>query len=676
MTRTQATRPLPAPQIWRDDTAVALGDFGSLGARSWQDVASIEIFPGSQLGDEVLTLPETWLPTGTAQRLSRRTVDPKRAGVPDDAALAASRDESIRRALLALWLPHATMTGIRQSKPTTWLAAAHLLFDVARWQLDNRPSGDGLVFSHLTVSDFLTGIMPSLGRDERRSADIRALMRFLIDAGERGVISDWPKIYASGAADVAPIEKSQKGAGPIVRVNKTEERNWQPFPDEFVTEMIGRSLWLQEHLATPLLECFEGLRAIAAQAAAEGISSANPRITKRRDDYLRDFVWRDSSGAVIDKLPFPLMVTIDKTPQLAHHWPPRETKVVYRLVTTLQAANLSLVAFCTAARSSEIGDAKDLPPSPGPERLASRTFKLVREVGGEMRDWPLHPAAQRAYDIQCRLARSVRPEDADHLWVLTSGRDGGRLLNLTEPLVNAVEHLGLTDLAGADRAHAHRWRHTVARLVALSVIGAPQVLLDLFGHKDLDMTLRYMLSDPDVVEDAMKVARETAFVLADTAIEETLQGRTSGPAAGPLRSGLAALGMRRGETTFETTTIRETAEVLTFNSRHWELVRPGVLCTKTLGEFGPCTKGRGAPDPGGCRTGCDHRLELARTRLDCERTLAALLAELSAAEADGSAMVAASLEGQILAQLHRWKPVRERVLKEDAVARRIWEART
>lgn len=662
---------------WRDAMPAALGNFSELAARPWSEVRSIEIFPGVRLGDDVLVLPYGWMPQGPTQRASNRTVDPAKAGVPTDPKVAAVRDESIRRALLALWLPHATLTGVRQSKPNTWLSGARVLFDIARWQMEHRPSADGSVFSHLTLSDVLTALLPDIGVRERQRAGIRALLRSLIDAGQRGLLSDWPKIYAEGSAGGSQIETSHKHAGPMVRIEKKEAQSWQPFSDEFVTEMISRAMWFQQHLAKPLLECWVGLRAISAEEDEAGRSTSDPRVTKRREAYLRDFVWTDATGSKMTKLPFPLMRTVAGVTSLSRDWPPDEARVVHRLVTTLQALNLAVIAFCTAARSGEIGDARDLPHCPGVPRLISRTFKLIRDVGGQERDWPLHPAAERAYDIQCALARLVRPEGTDHLWVMTKMPGlGDPLLNLTEPLVAAADHFGLTELAKPDRAHAHRWRHTVARLVALSVIGAPQVLLDLFGHRDLDMTLRYMLSDPDVIEDATRVARETAFVLAETAIAETLEGTTSGPAAGQLLQGLSGLGMRRGETAFDSASLRETAEILTFNSRHWELVRPGVLCTKTLGEFGPCTRGRGAPDPGSCRTDCDHRLELGRAKRTCEQALEALLAELAAAERDGAGMLSASLEGQILAQLKRWDEVRERIVSRDPVARRIWEGHT
>jgi hypothetical protein len=240
-------------------------------------------------------------------------------------------------------------------------------------------------------------------------------------------------------------------------------------------------------------------------------------------------------------------------------------------------------------------------------------------------------------------------------------------------MVNAVEYLGLTAMAGKHRAHAHRWRHTVAKQVALSVVGAPQVILDLFGHRDLEMTLKYMLSDPEMAQDALEVAKETAFILANEAINETIEGSSGGPGAKPLRQGLETFRMGRGEEKYEVETLREAAEILTFNRRHWELVRPGILCTKTLGQFGPCTQGRGQADPGSCRSHCDHRLELARAKRHAEEALDCLFAERTAAATEGADMLIANLDGQILANLKRWPDVRKRTLARSDIARRLWK---
>jgi hypothetical protein len=668
MTHTRAIEPTELISVWRTATCAGLGDYSQLAFMRWHELRDFEIFPGSRLGDPRLVVPAYWMPGGISQRESARTLD------LSEIAGTGAREENIRRALLAVWLPKLTLTGVRQSKPNSWLRNARIVLKIASWQEMNRPTQDGVVFGHLTLGDVVTGLLPDTASNERTRQDVRAIFRFLIEAGQRGMIKDWPRIYAAGGR-VAATGDVWRENKPLVRVKKTEERTWQPFSDEFVTELIGRALWFQQHLADPLLRCWSNLRAITLdESERHNRTTHHPSVIARRNEFLRAFEWHDCNGKPIKQLPF-LLKTRDAIDDPRQDWRPAEAKTVGRLIRTLQALNVCTIAFCTGARSSEIADADDVGSTSSPRgRLIARTFKLVDDLRGQSRDWPLHPAAQRAYDVQCRLSREVRPKDAHHLWVLTAGRRAGTPLhNLTEAIVAAVEHIGLTDLTGRDRAHAHRWRQTVARLIALSVVGAPQVLLDLFGHRDVEMTLRYMLSNPSIVEEATRVARETAFVLAEEAVEDTRNGSSSGAASGTLRRGLAHIAMRRGEDVFASGSLRETAEIMTFNGRHWELVRPGVICTKSVASFGPCTKSRGAPDPGSCHTDCGHRLELARAKHQCEQALNALLIEL--AGATGDRMLAANLEGQVLAQMKRWDDVRKRIVEQSAVAKRIWEER-
>jgi hypothetical protein len=348
-----------------------------------------------------------------------------------------------------------------------------------------------------------------------------------------------------------------------------------------------------------------------------------------------------------------------------------------RVISLIQALVVSLVAFCTAARQSEIAGAKDTELQTSGDRFHSRTYKMVGQIGGAPRDWPLHPVAVRALVIQQKLSRSLRPAGTDHLWTMLFGgaKVGQPLLNLTEPLVSAVEFLGLSHLTGADRAHLHRWRHTVARLIATSIMSAPQVLLDLLGHANFEMVLTYMCSDPDVVERALKVAREYTFAVSGQAVEETIEGLTSGPAAVPLQEGLLAMAMRRGDTEFGTASMHETIEVLTFDARTWSMVRPGVICTKGVNQFGPCTRGRGAPDPATCRTNCDHRLEMARAKRDCNEALASLAYERAHAQSAGESMLVAHLDGIIVSELGRWEDVRIQMLSAHPDLRTLWETR-
>ncbi|WP_157933969.1 integrase [Microvirga ossetica] len=543
------------------------------------------------------------------------------------------------------------------------------------WQIKNKPSEDGCVWSHLNENDLRR--MQEISTNRKTQEALGAIVRWLIDAGDRGCLVDYPRLLpsddtTSNATHAIP-EKGRRGEKALERTKKVKERNWQPFPDEFVSQLIWRALWMQENLGRPLLDCWRGLREIADVHATRGRSSGHPSVIAERDAFIASFDWRDADGTAIQELPFMIHQRLDAGHGLSSSWPPRDTKSLNVAVGVLQVLNLSTVAFCTGARSSELGDATDKSlEALRDERFSARTFKLVEEETGKLRDWPLHPRAVQALNLQSQLSIICRPADETHLWCTVS-RGGSKLLNLTEPMVATVENLGLTELAGEDRAHVHRWRHTVAKLVALSVVGAPQVLLDLFGHRDLEMTLRYMLSDPEVAQDAMKVAKEASYALAIEAIEETVNNNTGGPAATPLKQGLEKLRMERGEEKYGVETIREAADILTFNGRHWELVRPGILCTKTLGQFGPCTQGHGEPDPGSCRTGCDHRLELERSKKHAEEAMLCLLAERAGAEAEGLDMLVANLDGQILAHLKRWPDIRNRIIAANDLARQLWE---
>jgi integrase len=664
MTPIRATSPKTAVfEQWRTDTIEQIGGYGDLADAPWDLVGKIEIFPGCRLDAPELVVPTDWVPPGAARRLSKRTIDPSLAGVDPDPSFAKKRDETVRRALLALWLPRKTKKGVHSYKPRSWLSRAHRFLRMCDWQMTNRPTPDGSVLSHLTLADLLTGM--DAKPTKRKRDEAQAVVHSLLSAAYRGVISDYPRVFD----DIRPgsgqgfLEKGRKGDAAPAVIEKQESRSFQPFSDELVTEIVTRAIWFQTTLAPSLIRCWKGLREITD---GDHRPAGHPSVIRRRRKFFKTFVWTDPDGATIESVPYAFEQWIDGQTVLSKAWPPQHADTVNRLLGTLQILNLCMVAFCTGARDSELCAAEDTVPDERDDRFHSITFKLIDDFHGKERDWPLHPSAVKALEVQHDVAMLVRPSDQKHAWVMLGVQKtrGQPLIKLTDSLDNTVRHLGLSHLTGTDRAHMHRWRHTIARLVALSVIGAPQVLLDLFGHRNLEMTLRYMLSDPTIMEDSMKVAKETAFAQAESAIVETMDGLTSGPAAPLLKKGIEAAAMQRGEETWKASDLRELTEVLTFQGRNWSMVREGVICTKGLGEFGPCTQGKGAPDPGGCRTDCGHRLETARAKQTCESALRALLREREHVARAGDEMLLANLDGQIVAQMKRWDDVRERILGE------------
>ncbi|QEL21906.1 integrase [Bosea sp. F3-2] len=687
MTPSRPTNRVVEFDEWRDDIVSALGDLTNLASTPWDVVKRIECFPGSKLGDDNIVVPEDWLPAGITRRLSHRTIKlSPLCAVGSPAASAAQWDESLRRSILALWLPRLTSNGIRAYKPSSWLSAVRHLVRAAEWQRRERPHPDGLLWSHLDAADF-QAMQAAVSDGRSGRVLISRIVQWLRAAGVRGLLQDAPpRVSASEAKSSGDVKRERSPKGPVLaRVQKSEERNFQPFSDDYVTEIILRARWLQENLATQLISCWNEQRGIAARFALRGLGSNDPAVIAARRDALATIEWKDASGHRIDRLPFKIAQKIGVSYQFTDAWPPTTARTVSMMVGTLQALNLCTTAFCTGARAGEIASATDaslvFPHSgTGGARLLAKTFKLEDSLGGAIRDWPLHPVAARALATQRDLAKGVRPEGDRHLWVnhAMAGEKGvgSPLLDLTRLLVAATEHLGLTALAEGSRPHAHRWRHTVGRMVALSVVSAPQVLLDLFGHRDLEMTLRYMLSHPEIAEEAQKIAQETALALAEEAIAEVLVGKAGGPASATLSKGLNDLRMKRGEDVYGAENLQELTEILTFGGKRWELVRPGVICTKTPGQFGPCTQGRGLPDAGSCRTNCEHRLETERTKSQCSATIGALLIELEDALAGDKPMLVANLRGQLIAQLERWADVRQHWLDQSPRARQIWEGRS
>lgn len=670
---------------WNASLCLAIGNYADLGARPWNEVRRIEIFPDVPVDAEPITVPEHWLPPGVLRRLSFRSVYLTRAlskRSPRNAGQVAKADETVRRTLLALWLPRQTNTGVRRYKPSSWIGTAGLVVRVANWVLDNRPSIDGSLWSHLLAADWLSIQEALAPGSEYRRQSIRTLVRWLIDYGRRGVLSDYPwEFEQDRQGPTNAPERTRRGAKPAWSP-RSAEKHFQPLPDQFVTELMWRGIWLNENLSVQLIDCWKELQRINGQAAVVGRGSKHPVVIEEKRRLISSIAWRDATGQRICRLPFAVTQKEGTWSCKSDVWPPEASATVNILVGIVQALNICQIAFCTGARISEIESAgrRSLIVEGGDVRFQGRTYKLAASFGGVERDWPLHPIAGWALQVQYRLAEAVQPYSRnDYCWVLLrQGEEGGigsPLRNLNEPVVKAVHNLGLTHLLDGIRPHMHRWRHTVARLVALSVVGASQVLMDLFGHRDFEMTLRYILSHPDIAQEALRVAKETAYALAEGVITETLGERTGGRGAEELKGSLDRIRMRQGLDEFGTSTLRDTTEVLTFGGRTWQLVRDGVLCTKRIDQTGPCTRSRGAPDPGSCHTDCIYRAEMERTRAQCSETIHGLTTELEDAMREGRVMLVENLSGQLLAQLKRWEDIRAHWLSRSALAREIWEAR-
>jgi hypothetical protein len=111
------------------------------------------------------------------------------------------------------------------------------------------------------------------------------------------------------------------------------------------------------------------------------------------------------------------------------------------------------------------------------------------------------------------------------------------------------------------------------------------------------------------------------------------------------------------------------AMILSQNGRVM-LVKPGVLCTKTFNQFGPCSRRAGSPDIGNCQVDCMHRLELAAARADQRKAIEQILDHIPAE----TGMMRAWWQGQLLSHLSPFADLRAEMLSDARVRMALKDA--
>ncbi|MBD8566163.1 tyrosine-type recombinase/integrase [Oxalobacteraceae sp. CFBP 8763] len=541
---------------------------------------------------------------------------------------------------------------------------------------------------------------------------------------ERGYWVESPKPSTSGISIFSSPQERDYSKQRVIETHL-------PLPDSYVAEMGKHSLWLIEELAPQLLIVAEQIKYIWAEtsrATDHEYDTENMR-RKKTKILLSKIVWRDRKGVEITNLPFNtqgfLQHTLSRPPSFrdeqitqdtSHRdvdlvgsgplaWPPRIFSDVARLLATVQHAHLFVVCLSTGARVSEVlsftrsclQEARD-----GTMTAVGKTYKLVQKFEGETRDWIIPDVATRAIIQQIDLAKiaeqighqgfkgrvSVAKQersDSEHLWIQLPGTANGNrcmpLTNLRTALVRFALTLGMEVSPGGQNFRPHRFRKTIARLVALSLTQAPKVLMDVFGHKAIEMTLYYILADKALQADVEKVCRELRIVRATEIIEDMVaqedlaeDGFPNSPYGGPASAKIShAISAHRqlvhkGKEEWGSETVQELAEILTLNGKAWNLVRRGIICTKFPGtESGPCNDSKGQPEPARCKSRCTHRLEEKFLRADVEDSLDEALKLYIQAREDGNDLIEAHWAAQIRSNVRRFEDLKRKYMRNDIV---------
>jgi len=611
-------------------------------------------------------IPLAWVQPGKDQAIGARKLDFAKwlkASVPEQELDKARL--MITRFVLLHWLVPRLSGKSRLPAVATWQKHLARTAELANIALQKSQSAG--LFDRLTPSDF-----EAVWKDRAVSA-----MNAWKECAERGLFSDVPVFHTRFSASLEHDRHDEPSAENADESSKP----FTPFPDEFIAELGWRVLWFVEQAGPVLLDCAEKLYAISDVGEEHRHRTAvaqKHRLAGDRNQVIAAHDW-----TTVQTLPFDLhFLTNHGAPLL---WPPRTAGAVKSFLSILQSCHVVVLLLSLGSRSGETHSLRRTALVEGvvTSRVEGRTYKLVFREAGAVRDWPLPDLGAHAVKQQCRLADVIKLEgrrlspgsdSGDNLWVRFGHGEKGAVVGdeLRNPMTSLVrsltEYFGIQSLIGSDtRIHAHRFRKTLARLVALAVAGSPKILMDLFGHKTIEMTLSYILADKALRAEVEEVAKAQTLMFAEHAIENAhLNG---GPAARALSEAVAAAKATKGEDEFGVDDIKQLAEVLTLGGRTFQMVRPGVLCTKQIHQVGPCNKHIARPEPSRCRSTCLHRLEDAAIRDDVDGALKESVAAYEIASTDEDEMQCAVWAGQIRANLPRFEDVRLKWSAHPTVAR-------
>lgn len=461
----------------------------------------------------------------------------------------------------------------------------------------------------------------------------------------------------------------------------------KPLPDDYVAEMGAHAHWIAEEFAPSLLRVAEEVRDLWDRTEHLPITAS--AVGQRRDDAIRALLektsWTNSQGQPLAPPPF--------RSRHAKWWPLRNFRDFIYAMRLVQMAHFFVVGMSMAARTSELATMRRdcvRYTKAGEPLTSGRTWKLVELHEGVERDWALPGFAAQCIEQQVRLVALIeqigkQPPDRSrtaqerlpgkHLWASI----GGAKADCTKQLVhvaNAIrwfaDALGMSKSPGGQGIRVHRFRKTIARLAALAMTEAPKVLMDVFGHKSIEMTLYYILTDVQLQIDIETVVRELRIMKMTEAIESVVAQEDSpvvqlpgygGPAAVVLGQSVRVYRQRLHRTGEEwgASSARELAEIMTLQGRVVQMVRRGVFCTKFPGtEAGPCNRSKGAPEPARCQTHCTHRLEEPFLRQDVDESIGDCVSHYEQAKAKLDELSQVFWAEQIRVHLPRFADVQEK----------------
>jgi integrase len=425
--------------------------------------------------------------------------------------------------------------------------------------------------------------------------------------GEMGLVSDWLRQVPLNAL-ATDVEGKLEGLPPLPKKTVRDaqghvHRSTKPLPDEFVTRLIRICLYYQNELAHHLFIHVDKFAALRQEDSISGKAKAMQRYKTFAQEYIDRRRWKDSQGAVMRTLPF----------EADYAFPPVGFKGLQDMVYAFQSTNQILIELATGMRLSEVSRLEsDCVPKKSLKTnrpiLRGRTYKLTVGYQGQKRTWPIPIEVAQAIANQVRLFQAFPADDGSEIWRSTGTTNFGASLNtvtvthqLTRfPRLHKLDHLYEGGF------NVRRFRPTLARHVVLAVTGAPRILQELFGHRNLTTTIDYILASPFIREE-MQAAVDRQILGLKTSLV-TQRQKAGGPGARLVRDAFD-----RYESEFEVPPdekeqgrrMREYVETtLASGTGNLRMIMPGVICIRPIGAAGKCSKASEPPNAARCQTDC------------------------------------------------------------------------
>ncbi|QJC81569.1 hypothetical protein [Pseudomonas umsongensis] len=507
------------------------------------------------------------------------------------------------------------------------------------------------------------------------SAELARMKKF----HEMGLLSD---IFCD-----ASVETEFNPRGDKVEPQKERVREpWLPLPDWFMSEIGPKVLRLVKTIGPKIIDLGNELVQIAKDSDASLFPTLVQKFTA---NYFCEFKEREGADVLDYSLYVgPARINGKMTEYLSWgYWPPKDFVQFKAACAALQGAHLWLVMLAVAGRSQEILSIPRkcfVESSEGPLTINGKTYKLSKFFAGENRDWVVPPLIIDVLKQQTELAdlcesladqrgRESSHRDNPPLWIRLDargkgGRVGDQLIDLNNALMYLCVRLGVTSKPEGVRVHSHRFRKTIARLAALAITESPRVLMQLFGHKDVGMTLSYILTDKTLQAEISQISREMRIMRCRDIVERVHDNLTTerspfekygGYGGGAMPGVLSAVKAReslllQSDKTWGVNTAYELGSLLSLNGEGYRLIRPGVICTKPLKDFMPCV----------CGSDCVNRIEDRTLRRDTAKVLEVLMGDGIRARSENNLLLLECIVGQISTEASRFPDI-EKTLLDD-----------